>query len=359
MKLLIMTSSGEPLNSIRPEAEIFIGLHQGGDPVTIMTGRDNVYWDRWADAGIEMINYEPGKRLSLKDVRYLRSRLKENSVDIVYLFNNKSISNAAFAAIGLPVKLVAYRGQTGNIFWYDPSCYLTLLHPRLNGISCVSNAVRDDLRNHVRKPQKVVTLYKGHDLSWYQEKPADLSILNLPETAFVVGCTANNRPRKGVPVLIEAMGLLPENADIHLLLIGKGMDSPELEKQILESPACSRIHRLGFRDNAPALTAACDCTVLPALKREGLPKSVIESMVYEVPAIVTSTGGSAELVIDSVCGYVVTPNDAPAIAEAIHKLYENPEQAKIMGQAGRERIDSHFNVKDSIVKTREWFHSLI
>lgn len=359
MNILIMTSSGEPLNSIRPEAEIFIGLHRGGDPVTVMTGRDNVYWERWKAAGIEMVDYEPRKRLGWRDIKFLRNWFKTHPVDIAYLFNNKSICNAAFAALGLPLHLVAYRGQTGNIYWYDPSCYLTLLHPRLNGVSCVSNAVRDDLRRHVRQPQTVRTIYKGHDPDWYQEKPADLSFLNLPADAFIIGCTANNRPRKGVPVLVEAMGLLPASFPTHLLLIGKGMDAPELSKLISESPARDRIHCLGFRNDAPALTAACDCTVLPALKREGLPKSVIESMVYEVPAIVTDTGGSAELVVDGVSGFVVPPGDAPAIAEAIRKLQSDPMRAQAMGKAGRQRIASHFHVQDSIQQTREWFHQIV
>ncbi|MDF3128283.1 glycosyltransferase family 4 protein [Kiritimatiellaeota bacterium B1221] len=358
MKILIMTSSGEPLNSIRPEAEIFLGLHRGGHPVTIMTGRKNVYWDRWVEAGIEMIDYEPAKRLGFTDVKFMRNWLKEHPVDVAYLFNNKAICNTAFAARGLPVKLVAYRGQTGNIYWYDPSCYLTILHPRLDGVSCVSNAVRDDLRKHLMKPQKAVTVYKGHDLEWYQDSPADLSFLNLPAHAFVVGCTANNRPRKGVPVLVEAMGLLPADAEIHLLLIGKGMDAPELLEQINASPAADKIHRLGFRNDAPALTAACDCTVLPAVKREGLPKTVIESMVYEVPAITTDTGGSAELMIDGESGFVVPPHDPAAIADRIMRLFTNQELAESMGKAGRVRIDEHFHVNQSIEKTREWFQSL-
>ncbi|WFB34861.1 glycosyltransferase [Kiritimatiellota bacterium B12222] len=358
MNILIMTSSGEPLNSIRPEAEIFIGLHRAGHPVTIMTGRDNVYWDRWVQAGISMIDYEPRKRLSLKDIRFLRKWHKENPMDVAYLFNNKAICNSAFALGGLPVKLVAYRGQTGNIFWYDPSCYLTILHPRINGISCVSNGVRDDLRHHLHQPQKARTIYKGHDLSWYQEQPADLSFLALPEGAFVVNCTANNRPRKGIPILVEAMGHLPQDAEVHLLLIGKGMDAPELTKQIAESPAKNRIYCLGFRNDAPALMAACDCSVLPALKREGLPKTVIESMVYEVPAIVTDTGGSAELIEEGVSGYVVPPSDAAALADRIMRVKADPEAAKAMGNAGRQRIDSHFNVQQSIDTTLDYFKEL-
>jgi glycosyltransferase involved in cell wall biosynthesis len=355
MNILILTSSGEPLNSIRPEAEIFIGLHQGGDPVTVMTGRENVYWDRWEQAGMTCVDFEPRKRFSWSDVRFLRRYLKGHPVDVVYLFNNKAICNSAFAALGLPPVLVAYRGQTGNIFWYDPSCYLTLLHPRIDAVSCVANAVRDDLRKHVRRPQQVVTLYKGHDLDWYSEAPKDLSALGLPAGAFVIGCTANNRPRKGIPVLVEAMGKLPSESQAHLLLIGKGMDAPALEQAIQGSPARDRIHRLGFRTDAPALTAACSCTVLPALKREGLPKSVIESMVYEVPPVVTDSGGNAELVENGVSGWVVPAGDAEALADRIHWLETHPNEARIMGKEARLRIRDHFNVKQSVEQTRTFF----
>lgn len=359
MKVLILTSSGEALNSIRPEAEIFIGLQRAGDDVTLMTRRSNVYWDRFHAAGLTLLDWEPRRRLGWKDISFLRRTLREGGFDVVYLFNNKAICNAAFAAIGLPPVLVAYRGQTGNIYWYDPSAYLTILHPRIDAVSCVANAVRDDLRRHTRRPQRVVTIYKGHDLAWYNETPADLSFLGLPPDAFTVICTANNRPRKGVPVLVEAMRLLPPDANIHLLLVGKGMDEPNLDKQIRGSPAAGRIHRLGFRNDAPALTAACSCSVLPALKREGLPKSVIESMAYAVPPIVTDTGGSAELVEDSVSGFVIPPNDPQAIAERITRLWRDPARAAVMGQRARERIDTHFNVHHSIEKTRTFFQEWV
>ncbi len=355
MRILILTGSGDPLTSVRPEAEIFIGLRRAGDEVTVMTGRDHTYWESMRQAGIELIDFEPRRRLDLASIRTLRRSLRDLCPDVVYLFNKPAIINTAFAAIGLPPVLVTYRGQTGNIFWYDPSAYLCHLHPRVDAISCVANAVRDDLRRHVRRPERVVTLYKGHDLDWYHDRPADLRPFGIPAGAFVVGCTANHRPRKGVPVLVEAMGLLPAEAPVHLLLIGKGLDDPDLDAQIQASPVAARIHRAGFRLDAPSLTAACSCTVLPAIKREGLPKSVIESMALRVPPIVTDTGGSAELIEEGISGFVVPPNDPHAIARRIEELWRNPAAARAMGEAARERIGSHFNVRATVESTRAFF----
>ncbi len=358
MNILAVTGPSLSISSIRPEAEILIGLHEGGDPVTVMTARDNVYWERFSAAGLALIEAVPRRRLDAGFMRLMRQTLRERAFDVVYLFNNKAICNTAFAALGLPPLLVTYRGQTGNIRRLDPGSWMTHLHPRIDAISCVADAVRDDLRPHVRRRVRTETIYKGHDLSWYDETPADLGEFGIPAEAFTVGCVANNRPRKGIPVLVDAMHRLPADAPIHLLLVGQGMESAGLASRIADGPAAGRIHTAGFRADATALVAACSCTVLPAIKREGLPKTVIESMAYRVPPILTDTGGSAELVEPGISGIVVPPGDAGAIAAAILHLWQHPDEAAAMGAAARQRLADHFSIAASIDQTRCFFAAL-
>jgi len=350
VRILVLTASGEPLNSIRPEAEMFIGWHRSGEEVTVMSAADNVYMPMWKAAGLNCIDAEPQGKFDLSMIRRLRGMFQEERFDVVYVLNNKAISCAAWAAIGCKVLLVAYRGQTGNIRWFDPSCYLTLLHPRVDAVLCVANAVRDELRRQMRRPQRVVTLYKGHDPQWYRQDPADLQALGIPKDAFVLGCAANLRPRKGVPQLLEALQTLTDLEDLHVLLIGRGMEAASFEQGL--SP---RVHALGFRTDAPELLSACTATVLPALKREGLPKTVIESMVAGVPVLVTDSGGNAELIEHEVSGLVVAPGDVPALAAGIRRLHQERERLPEMGNAARQRIASTFHVKDSIEQSLRFF----
>lgn len=359
MRLLAITSHKDTLNSIRPEAELFIGLQRSGVEVTVMTEGDSVYVEQMQAAGIEIIDYSPKSKLSLDAVRKIRRTLEAGDYDVVYAFNNKAIANAAIAAIGIDVGFTTYRGQTGNINRWDPTCYLTHLNPRVDLIICVADAVRDSVRAEHPHPERVVTVYKGHDLSWYMASPGDLSAAGVPSDAFVVGCVANNRPRKGVAVLVDSAQFLPEDAPIHFTLIGSNMDDSKLTRQIAESPWRNKIHVLGFREDVPALLAACDTTVLPSIKREGLPKTVIESMVYSVPPIVTDTGGSPELVLDGESGFVVPTGDARAIAEAIIRLWRDPGLCKRMGENARERIATRFRVEDSVSRTRALFEQLM
>ncbi len=236
---------------------------------------------------------------------------------------------------------------------------MTHLNPRIDCVVAVADAVRDDLRGLRADPEHVVTIYKGHDLRWYTDTPADLSEFGIPDGAFVVGAVANYRPRKGIEVLIEATHHLPPHAPIHVLLVGADMDKPELKTLIDDSPMCRRIHAVGFRADACALIAACQASVLASTKREGLPKTVIEAMVYGVPTVVSDTGGSAELVVDGETGFVLPPGDAVALARALRYLCEHPAEAEAMGCHGRERIDRHFNIRDTIAKTLNLYHSLV
>ena len=359
MRLLCISSHDDTLNSVRPEAELFIGLAKHGIDVTVMTEGDSVYVPMMREAGIRVIDHACRRKISLQSIRAIRRQLQRDSTDIVYAFNNKAICNANIAAIGLPVKVVTYRGQTGNIHRLDPSCYLTHLNPGVARVICVANAVRDDLRQQHPHPERVITVYKGHDLDWYRDEPASLAEFGIGRDAFVVACVANNRPRKGIPVLVEASYSLPVEANIHILLIGAGMDEEKLQKAIAASPMRERIHCLGHRADAPAIVAACHASVLPSLKREGLPKTVIESMAYGVTPIVSDTGGSAELVVDGVSGIVVAPGAARDIAAAIRYLYENPTERALMGKRARDRIHTHFNVRQSVAQTAEQLQSLL
>jgi glycosyltransferase involved in cell wall biosynthesis len=179
----------------------------------------------------------------------------------------------------------------------------------------------------------------------------------VPRGAFVVGCVANYRPRKGIEVLVEAIGRLPASCPAHLLLVGR-MDAARLARVIAASPARERIHVVGHRSDAPALTAACDVFVLPSIKREGLARSLIEAMAYGVAPVVTSCGGSPELVVDGQCGIVVPVRDAGAIARAIERLHADPQTRRAMGLAARERIATHFRIEDTIARTLALYRSL-
>ncbi|OEF29484.1 glycosyltransferase family 4 protein [Vibrio rumoiensis] len=349
MNILIFSSYKDSWNSVRPEAEMFIQMVKLGHTLTIVTQGQSEYVPRFKENGIKVIDCYPTKKVCCKTIKTLRNELKSTHYDIVYAMNSKTIPNAAFACIGFKnTKMVTYRGTVGGLYRYDPTAYLTHLHPRVNGISCVAQAVTDDVKKRVWiHSDNVVTIYKGHDLSWYQAQPIERSKLNLPEDAIVVTCIANARPSKGVHVLLDSASQLSDIENLHFLLIGRDMDTEKNLALAKSSGMKERIHFLGYRKDVPEILATSDMQIQPSVSGEGLPKTIIEAMSMAVPSIVTTTGGGKELLVDGESGYVVPVNDSASISEKIRLLCTSEEHRKSMGKLAQQRVINNFSLQDT------------
>lgn len=360
MNILIFSSYKDAWNSVRPEAEMFIEMAKLGHNITIVTQGDADYAARFKEQGLEVIDCYPKRKICFESIKTLRQELRRKNYDIVYAMNSKTIPNAAFACIGFKqTKLVTYRGTVGGLYRHDPSAYLTHLHPRVNGISCVAQAVTDDVRNRVKlEKSKVVTIYKGHNMDWYKASPADLSVFGIPEDATCAICIANARPSKGIHILLQSALKLADIADLHLLLVGRDMDTEENIKLAKESGMEERIHFLGYRKDVPELLAACDMQLQPSISGEGLPKTIIEAMAMAVPSIVTTTGGGKELIVDGESGYVIPVKDSWAIAEKIRLLCKHKKQRKEMGKKAQQRVVKEFSSLESAKQHLRFFSSL-
>ncbi len=292
----------------------------------------------------------------------LKREINEFQPDILHLCNNRAVLNGLRAARGKDLKIIVYRGNVGNVSFFDPLAWLRYLNPRIDRIICVSDAVRASLASvgvfgWRLPPERLVTIHKGHDLAWYTQAPVDLVPLGVPHDAFVIGCVANWRPRKGIERLIEAFELLDSDRLSHLVLVGE-MGSARLTKRIASSAVKDRIHVLGPRSDAPAVAAAFDVAVLPAIRREGLPKTVIEAMAYGVATIASRVGGVDEIIEDGVSGLIVPPGDVHALKEALARLRDDPELRAALGRHGKERIGTAFRVEDTIEKTAALYEHL-
>ncbi len=360
LKILVISNYRTTI-TVRPEAEIFIGLQKLGHSVTIMTYGDSAYWSNFEEAGIRLIDFHPEKKLDKEEISFIREELEKGQYDVMHLFNGVSMINGIQAAKKLDVKVVLYRGFEGHIHWYDPSCYFKFLHPRVDAILCNAEGVAE----HIRKASifvkpKLVTVNKGHRLEWYKDVEAmKHEELGLDPDAFYAICTANNRRMKGMPYLLQTFKHIPEDANIHLLILGKDMDIPENMKIINNLARPDRIHILGWRGDALRIVKMAQTFLLASLYGESITKSVLEGMSVGTTAIITNIPGNREMIEDGVSGYFVPKKDPKAMAEALMKLYRDPDAAKQMGEAARERIRTRFNSDQSIKEYEAFYEELV
>jgi glycosyltransferase involved in cell wall biosynthesis len=347
----------------RPTTAMFIGLREAGfDLAVICPGYEQVI-TFLRDNRVRVLDVTIPRRFDRHGTGELRRIIVDGNYQILHLFSNSALESGLRASRGLDTRIVAYRGIVGNVSFLNPISWRRFLNPRIDRIVCVADCVREyflSMRPAWLRlpPERSVTIYKGHDLDWYQAEPAQLHHLGMPDNAFVVSCAANYRPRKGIEVLVAAMSHLPAEWNAHLILVGR-MDAKRLRKEVEQSPASSRIHFLGHRDDAPAVIAASDVFVLPSIRREGLSRSLIEAMAYGIPPVATDCGGNAEIVIDGACGLLVPTGSPSSIADAIGQLYRDDALRERLGQAARLRIENGFRIEDTISRTAVLYDSLL
>ncbi len=359
LRVLCVNGESDPA-----ETGSFIEMHKSGIDINVITWPGTTNYKALVAAGVPTIGYTLKGKISPACIRMMRRELQGKPYDILHMLDKRATMNGLFASIGIDVKLVAYRGIVGNLSYTSPQSLLYLLNPRIDRIICVCEAIRKNLLQlgmpGIRMRRDVpVTIHKGHNPDWYVEPFEDLQQFDIPKNSFVVACTARGVRRKGIPVLLDAIDRLPLGLNIHFLLAGTYMDKPEHQKLVAANQYGSNIHLFGFLKRMPWILPNCDVTVLPSLRREGLPRGIIEAMIGGAVPIVTDSGGSPELVVEGQSGFVVPPGESQPITDRILKLYNDRELHQRMSVAAQERIRKNFTVEETARQTIELYRQLV
>lgn len=144
---------------------------------------------------------------------------------------------------------------------------------------------------------------------------------------------------KGLDHLLDALALLGGARAPHLLLAGDGPHRASLERRAAELGVAGRVRFLGALPNAelPRYHAVSDLFAVPSTDHETFCIAACEAMACERPVVAARTGGIPEVVRDGATGFLVPPADAPALAERIGALLDDPALRARLGAAGRER----------------------
>ncbi|SDG10280.1 Glycosyltransferase involved in cell wall bisynthesis [Blastococcus aurantiacus] len=159
--------------------------------------------------------------------------------------------------------------------------------------------------------------------------------LGLAEGRPLVVAVGRLHPQKGYDVLFDALGRWAGTDDAPLVAIaGDGPLHDELAARI----AAERLPvvLLGRRGDVPDLLGAADVCVLPS-RWEGSPFTAQEALRTGTPLVSTRAGGIPELVGEA--ADLVPVGDAPALADALHRVLADPAHATALGEAGRRQAE--------------------
>ena len=103
------------------------------------------------------------------------------------------------------------------------------------------------------------------------------------------------------------------------------------------------VNHLGTTSDVRPYIGAVQCTIMPSY-HEGMSNVNLESAANGRPVITTDVPGCRETVEDGKTGYLVKAKNAASLIEAVEKFISLPyEQKKLMGQAGRKKVELEFD----------------
>ena len=182
-----------------------------------------------------------------------------------------------------------------------------------------------------------------------------------PHGRVTVLCVGRLVPEKGQSLLLEALDLLSSEAarKVRLVIAGDGPDRDKLHR-LAESGASSEIVFTGAVNQTQLLSLYNDADIfcLPSLA-EGLPVVLMEAMAMELPVVSTRIAGIPELVSDRQCGLLVTAGRVDQLAGALQELLEDKDLRRSLGRAGRERVMTHYDIRQSVARLHELYAAVV
>jgi glycosyltransferase involved in cell wall biosynthesis len=169
--------------------------------------------------------------------------------------------------------------------------------------------------------------------------------LGLTEEDVLFLSIAEFTPRKRQADILRALARL-EDPRVHVAFAGIGRLMDRARSIASELGVNGRTHFLGYRSDVPVLIRASRSTVLTS-EAEGVPKSLMESLSLEVPAIGTQVRGTQELLQDG-CGLLVPLGDLGALAGAMRWMAEHAAEAVAMGRKGRRKILEIYDLRRAL-----------
>ncbi len=165
--------------------------------------------------------------------------------------------------------------------------------------------------------------------------------------------------KKGVDVLIEAIGLLKrQGLACRLLISGSGSPSyvESLEKLVQQQGIADQTRFLGWVDGVRKLSLykAADLLALPT-SQENFGRVLVESLLCRTPVVTTREAGIWQQIRDG-GGGLLAERTPEAFAAAIAQLHADPAQREQMGEAGRRWALEWLDERRLIGRYESMFH---
>ena len=267
---------------------------------------------------------------------------RSNQVDTVVLNLSRDLKCGGISARMAGVKKIIFRrGSDRSVrnYFINRYLYQKVVTGILTNSQATKKAILSDGISLV-DPDKITVIPNGIDIQSFLNK--DFQALQPKQkSSIVLGALGRLEPQKNFEFLIPvAMELKKRGIPFEFLIGGKGSQETRLKSLVDENDLTDVFQFLGFLDNPKDLLMSSDVFLLPSLW-EGFGYVIVEASLSELPVVAFDISSNSE-VINEATGFLTPPHDVAAFCDKIAYLYNDLEERKAMGKAGRKFVVEHF-----------------
>ncbi len=342
------------------------GLHDAGHAVLLLAGPDSgpegSLWEQARSGGydtavIPALHREIRPLDDLRAFSQLAECYRRFAPDIIHTHSSKAGILGRWAARQCPAATVVHtihgmsfnRTQSalrrGLYRWLECEAAGSTTHL----VTVAQAMTRQAVAAGIAPPDRFTTVYSGMDTAGFAPDPRIRDAVRRewqvgPEQT-VIGTVARMFRNKGYEQLLPAAAALAAaHPQVRFIWIGDGRDRPRYERRLRDLHLDQRVTLDGLQQPQDVARKMQGFDLLVHCSQwEGLPRTVVQALLLEVPAVGFDIDGAPEVLHDGRTGRRVPLNDIAALVQAVSDLVADPPQRRAMGQAGRRLCLQRFD----------------
>ena len=289
-------------------------------------------------------------KFSIAFLKKIIEAVKNDSMDIVHVHDSNALTLSLFALrFAPPVKLVYSRKRNNRV---KPNFFKNLKYnnPRITGIICVSQAVKNVLLPVMKDPSKIQVIYDGIDVEELSGK-TNRQILHrefgLDSNAVLIGNVAGLTRQKDLFTFLSAAREITDlNEQLtYFFIFGEGPLEKELKEHAESLNLTDHVFFTGFRNDVSSILPELDIFMISS-QTEGLPLSVLEAFACKVPVVATAAGGTGEAISNRITGMISAVKDHRQLASNAIEVLQNPALRKTVVDNAFDLVHERFSLQE-------------
>ncbi|MGV8056433.1 MAG: glycosyltransferase family 4 protein [Smithellaceae bacterium] len=217
-------------------------------------------------------------------------------------------------------------------------------------ITAVSEFLSERIRSVPSSNAPVITIPNGVGIDWFDRRIDQVEVEDLRQSIGLTGkrviCFVGGLvPWHNFDLVLQVLAsLIADRNEVALLLVGDGPLKTYILSKSQELEIEHAVHLTGqvaYRD-VPKYISLSTVTVIPETNDYRSPIKLFEYMAMAKPVVAPRKPAIEIVITDGKEGVLFEPGDCASFLCALSCVLSNPDRARAMGMAGKEKVREQF-----------------